>query len=148
MPTNPDFRDLLSALNDAGAEYLIVGAHAVMFYAAPRYTKDLDVWTRPTAVNARRVRVALAAFGAPLSDLTEEDLATPGTIFQIGVAPNRIDVITSVEALDFELAHAQATSSTYGGVPIRLLSKEHLLRNKRAVGRPQDLIDVENLEKA
>jgi hypothetical protein len=99
MPTNPDFRDLLSALNAAGAEFLVVGAHAVMLHTSPRYTKDLDVWVRPSKENARRVREALAAFGAPVADLTEEDLAAEGTTFQMGVARNRIDILTSVEAL-------------------------------------------------
>ncbi len=146
MATNPDFNDLLSALSAEGAEFLIVGAHAVMFYTTPRYTKDLDVWVRPEPDNAERVYRALRAFGAPLSDLTAADLATPGTIFQIGVAPNRIDVLTSIDAVLFEDAWQRRTASTYGGVPISLLSVEDLLTNKRAVGRKQDLLDVERLE--
>src|ERR1700733_6556647 len=141
MGTNPDFSDLLSALNAAGAEFLVVGAHAVMVYTSPRYTKDLDIWTRPSRENARRVRAALQAFGAPLADLSEEDLATEGTIFQIGVAPNRIDVITTVDALDFAACFARATRTSYGGVPIRVLAKDDLLINKKAVGRPQDIVD-------
>jgi len=148
MPTNPDFKDLLSALNAAGAEFLVVGAHAVMVYTSPRYTKDLDIWVRPSKDNARRVRGALIAFGAPVADLTEEDLASEGTTFQMGVAPNRIDILTSVEALEFGAAQASAVVTTYGGLPIRILSKDDLLKNKQAVGRPQDLLDVENLEKA
>jgi predicted nucleotidyltransferase len=148
MAVNPDFRDLFSALSDAGAEFIVVGAHAVMFYTEPRYTKDLDLWVRPTTANAVRVRRALADFGAPLVDLSEEDLATTGTIFQIGVAPNRIDILTSIEAVSFEEAYPRAVSTTYGGVPIRLLSAEDLVTNKRAVGRKQDEIDVEKLEAA
>ena len=97
MAANPDFKDLFSELYAAHAEFLVVGAHAVMFYTAPRYTKDLDVWVRPTAGNAARVHRALTAFGAPMSDLTSDDLARPGTIFQIGVAPNRVDILTSIE---------------------------------------------------
>jgi hypothetical protein len=147
MATNPDFRDLLSALSAERAEYLIVGAHAVMLYTAPRYTKDLDIWVRPTPENAQRVYHALAAFGAPMADLTVEDLATPGTIFQIGIEPNRIDVITSVEKLDFDRAWSNRVASTYGGIPISVLSIDDLLENKRAVGRPQDVIDIERLEK-
>jgi hypothetical protein len=88
MATNPDFRDLLSELSSEGAEFLVVGAHAVMFYTVPRYTKDLDLWVRPTLENAERVHRALVRFGAPMSDLTAADLARPGTIFQIGIAPN------------------------------------------------------------
>ena len=104
MATNPDFRDLLSALSDARAEFLVVGAHAVMVYTAPRYTKDFDLWVRPSPDNAANVMVALRVFGAPLADLTTADLATPGTIFQIGVEPNRIDIITSIDGLAFDTA--------------------------------------------
>jgi hypothetical protein len=147
MATNPDFRDLLSALCGEGAEFLVVGAHAVMFFTAPRYTKDLDLWTRPTRPNAERVHRALARFGAPLADLTVDDLAVAGTIFQIGVAPNRIDVVTSIEGVSFADAWPRRVASTYGGIPIQLLSLEDLLTNKRAVGRPQDMIDDERLER-
>jgi hypothetical protein len=146
MATNPDFNDLLSALSAEGAEFLIVGAHAVMFYTAPRYTKDLDIWIHSTPENAERVYRALRSFGAPLSDLTAADLATAGTIFQIGVAPNRIDILTSLDAVSFEEAWQRRSASTYGGVPIAILSVQDLLTNKRAVGRKQDLLDVERLE--
>jgi hypothetical protein len=148
MATNPDFKDLLSALCAEGAEFIIVGAHAVMFHTVPRYTKDLDVWVRPAPENAARVHRALRAFGAPMADLTVEDLASPGTIFQIGIAPNRVDVLTSIDAVTFEEAWPRRVASTYGGVPIALLSVEDLLTNKRAAGRRQDLLDVEQLEKA
>jgi len=118
-----------------------------MFHTVPRFTKDLGIWVRPTRDNAARVHRALVAFGAPLADLTIEDLAVEGTIFQIGIAPNRIDFVTSVDALSFEDAWQRRVASTYGDVPTSLLSIEDLLANKRAVGRPQDLIDVENLER-
>jgi hypothetical protein len=148
VPTNPDFRDLFSELSTAGAEFIVVGAHAVMFYAEPRYTKDLDIWIRPTRGNAERVHRALAAFGAPLDDLQVDDLAVPGTIFQIGMAPNRIDVVTSISGVDFEGAWSRKVATTYGELPIHVLSMEDLIANKRAVGRPQDLIDLEHLERA
>jgi hypothetical protein len=148
MATNPDFSDLFSALFAAGAELIVVGAHAVMFHTAPRFTKDLDIWVRPSRENAERVRRALIAFGAPVADLTVNDLSVKGTIFQIGVAPNRIDVLTSIDAVEFEDAYPRSVPSTYGGVPVRMLSVEDLLANKRAVGRKQDEIDVENLERA
>lgn len=147
MATNPDFKDLLSALSVEGAEFIVVGAHAVMFYTCPRYTKDLDVWVRPTHQNAERVYRALRAFGAPMADLTVDDLAVEGTIFQIGIAPNRVDIITSIDAVTFEEAWQRRVPSTYGGVPISLLSIADLLTNKRAVGRRQDLLDIEWLER-
>ncbi len=147
MGINRDFRDLFSELNATDARFLVIGAHAVMFHAVPRYTKDLDVWTEPSAVNAQRVYAALACFGAPMETLTPEDLATPGTIFQIGVEPNRIDVVTAVDGLRFADAWATRVASTYGEVPISILGLDDLLRNKRAVARPQDLLDVEWLER-
>lgn len=148
MATNPDFKDLFAAFNDAVVEYVVVGAHAVMVYTEPRYTKDLDIWVRPTSENAERLLTALRSFGAPTSDLSASDFASEGTIFQIGVPPNRIDVITTVDGLVFEEAYPRARRITYGGVPIQILSPEDLLQNKRSVGRPQDLIDVERLERA
>jgi hypothetical protein len=148
MATNPDFVDLLSALSDEGAEYLLVGAHAVMLYTEPRYTKDLDLWVRPTGENAERVLRALRRFQAPLFDLTAEDLATPGTVFQIGIAPNRIDILTDIDGVSFDEAWSRRRPTTYGKVQLAALSMEDLLRNKRASGRPQDLLDVSRLEQA
>ncbi len=147
MGINRDFRDLFSELRAADARFLVIGAHAVMFHAVPRYTKDLDVWVEPSPANARRVYAALARFGAPMETLAPEDLATEGTIFQIGVEPNRIDVVTAVEGLRFADAWEARVTSTYGEVPISILGLDDLLRNKRAVARPQDLLDVEWLER-
>jgi len=98
---NQDFRDLLAEFNAHSVEYIVVGAHALAAHGRVRATKDLDVWIRPSSENAQRAMVALAAFGAPLHELSESDLAVPGTIFQFGVAPIRIDIITSVEGVDF-----------------------------------------------
>lgn len=147
MAVNPDFKDLLSALSVEDAEFMLVGAHAVMYYTAPRYTKDLDLWVRPTRENAERVWRALAAFGAPMDELSVDDLATPETIFQIGVEPNRIDVVTSIDGVSFETAWAHCSQITYGGVPVSVIGIRELMANKRKVGRPQDLIDLANLEK-
>ncbi|XXT20090.1 hypothetical protein WME94_00805 [Sorangium sp. So ce429] len=99
MPVNRDFRDLFAALNDAGAEYLVVGAHALAAHGHVRATKDIDVWVRADPENAAKVHRALDAFGAPLANLTPLDLAVPDVVFQIGVAPNRIDILT-VQAVD------------------------------------------------
>src|ERR1051326_4494438 len=96
---NRDFRDLLAEFNAQGVEYLIVGAYALAAHGHVRATKDLDVWVRPDAENAKRVLRALKEFGAPLHDLTDADLANPGTVFQIGVPPLRIDVITMIDGV-------------------------------------------------
>jgi len=138
MAANPDFRELFSALYDADADYLVVGAHAVMVHTEPRYTKDLDLWIRPTAENARRVHAALVAFGAPMGDLAVADLAVGGTIFQIGIEPNRIDVVTSIDGVLFEDAWPGRVISTYDGVPVQFLGIPEIIINKRTIARPQE----------
>src|SRR5216684_6703021 len=136
MPVNRDFRDLFSAFSAADVRFLVVGAHAVIFYAVPRYTKDLDLWIEPTHENAERAWRALAEFGAPWQGVSVEDLWTPGTILQIGVEPNRIDILTEVEGLSFEEAWGRRQISSYGDVPIGLLDLDDLITSKRAAGRP------------
>jgi hypothetical protein len=134
-------------LNAAEVRYLLVGGYAVAFHARPRYTKDLDVWIEPTPANAQRTWKALAAFGAPLQNLRPEDLTRPEMVFQIGLAPNRIDILTELVGVDFAEAWERRVASTYGDCKIAVLSRADLIRNKRKVGRPQDLIDVEELER-
>lgn len=148
MGTNPDFSDMLAALSAEGAIFLLVGGHAVMQYTAPRYTKDLDVWVRPDPENAERVFKALSAFGAPLAGVEPADFACEGTIFQIGVPPNRIDIITSADGVAFDEAWATRVPTSYGAERAAVPSAEILLKNKRACGRPQDLVDAAALERA
>jgi predicted nucleotidyltransferase len=148
MAVNPDFRDLFAALNGAEARYLVVGAYAVIHHTEPRYTKDVDLWVEPTADNAARVLEALRAFGAPILGLDARDLCDPELVYQIGIEPNRIDLLTSVEGLVFETAWTGAVETTYGGAPIRVLGLEDLITAKKAAGRPQDLLDATRLEQA
>ena len=148
MGINPDFRDLFSELCSADARFLVAGAHAVIHYSVPRYTKDLDLWVEATDENAQRVFEALTRFGAPVSDLTTSDLCDPGTVFQIGIEPNRIDILTHIEGLDFEGAWQRREMTTYGGIAIPVLGIDDLIASKRAAGRPQDLLDLEWLERA
>jgi hypothetical protein len=143
---NRDFRDLLAEFNAQGVEYLVVGAHALAAHGHVRATKDLDVWVRPDAENAKRVLKALRAFGAPLHDLTEADLTTPGLVFQIGVPPVRIDVLTAIDGVEFVEAWPARMLTKFADQPVAVLSREHLIKNKRASGRTQDLADVERLE--
>jgi hypothetical protein len=143
---NPDFRDLLHEFNERAVEFLVVGAHALAAHGHVRATKDLDVWVRPSRENAERVHGALRAFGAPLGDLSIDDLSTPGTIFQIGVAPIRIDIITAIDGVDFESAWQGRMVTRFASESVAVLSREHLMQNKRAAGRAQDLLDVEWLE--
>lgn len=141
-----DFRDLLAEFNAHRVEFLLVGAHALAAHGHVRATEDLDVWIRPDERNAKRVIAALRAFGTPLHDLTEKDLATPGLVFQIGVAPIRIDVLTAIDGVEFAEAWAARYSTQFADQPVHVLSIADLIKNKRAAGRTQDLADVERLE--
>ncbi len=144
---NPDYGDFFFALNARDARFLVVGAYAVTIHAKPRFTKDLAVWIDPDPRNAQAVFEALAQFGAPLEEIAPKDLARPGVVLQIGVAPNRIDVMTSVTGLEFGAAYGRRVASRYGDCAISILSREDLIANKRAVGRPQDLVDADDLER-
>jgi len=143
---NRDFSDLLSEFNARGVEYLVVGAHALAAHGQVRATKDLDVWVRPDSSNAGAVLAALRAFGAPLLDLTEVDLREPGTVFQVGVSPVRIDIVTAIDGVEFNEAWSSRVKTRFAGLDAWVISREHLIRNKRVVGRKQDLADVEWLE--
>ena len=142
---NPDFIGLLRALSEADARHLIVGAYAVTFHSRPRATGDLDVWVEPTPGNAARVMDALRAFGAPLQDLSVVDLATPGVVYQIGVPPRRIDLLTSLTGLTFEEAWAGRTTGAFADLECPFIGRRELVRNKRALARPRDLADLEML---
>lgn len=143
---NPDYRDMLFALSDAGADFLVVGAFAMAAHGYPRATGDIDLWIRPSAQNAERVWQALRSFGAPLFDLALDDLMTPDTVFQIGVAPRRIDILTAVDGLEFDQAWTGRKVIEIEGRSFATLGKADLLANKRAAGRPKDLADVVWLE--
>ena len=145
MPVNPDFRDLFAALNAAGARYLLVGGYAVAFHARPRFTKDLDIWAEPDPANAARVYEALRRFGAPLQELATSDLEQPGTVFQIGVPPNRIDIVTAIDGVGFSEAWPDRAETKYGDEIVPVIGRRHLIQNKRATSRPQDQLDLEVL---
>lgn len=138
----------MSEFNARGVEYLVVGAYALAAHGHVRATGDLDLWVRPDAGNAKRVIEALAAFGAPLGDLGAADLSRPGLVFQIGIAPLRIDVLTSIDGVEFGEAWAERLTAKFAGLAVPVLSTRLLIRNKRAVGRAQDIADLEWLERA
>ena len=147
MPTNSDFRELLSALNDYDARYLVIGGYAVMFYTEPRFTKDLDLWVEPTRENGVRVFQALAHFGAPLAGVTPDDFSSEGLFYQMGSPPVRVDILTSVTGMRFEEAWPRRVERDLEGVRTPFISREDLIRIKSALGRPQDLMDVDALKK-
>src|SRR5947208_2096136 len=145
MPVSSHFKELLKSFNEHQVKYLIVGAYAVMKYTEPRYTKDLDIWVEPTDENSSRVYRALAEFGAPMSGVTPQDFTKVDLVFQIGVAPHRIDILMGVKGLDFDRAWERRLEAVFEDVPMSLVCKEDLLISKEAAGRPQDLIDAASL---
>ncbi|MCR9296490.1 MAG: nucleotidyltransferase [bacterium] len=146
MLLNPDFRDMLSALLDAEIDFMIVGAYAMAAHGYPRATGDIDIWVRADAETAPKLYRTLAEFGAPMHDLTLEDLASPGIVFQIGVAPVRIDILTELSGLDFSLAWQNRIEIEMDDLNIPVIARGDLLANKRATGRAKDIADAETLE--
>lgn len=143
---NPDYRDILSIFAAEQVEFLLVGAYAMAAYGLPRSTGDIDLWVRRDRRNAKRIMGALAAFGAPLSEVGEDDFLAPGAVFQIGVAPRRIDVLTSIDGVEFDEAWPEREEIVVEGVRIPLINRRHLIRNKRATGRLKDEADARWLE--
>ncbi len=143
---NEDYRDMLRALCDEKVEFLLVGAYAMAAHGYPRATMDMDIWIMPSPQNIDAVLRALRRFGAPLGNLTKEDLQKDGTVFQIGVAPRRIDIITTASGLQFEQTYQRAISVNIEGIEVHIPSIKDLIRNKRASGRTKDLADAEALE--
>jgi hypothetical protein len=143
---NPDFAEILFELTAAGAEFIVVGAFAVAAHGNPRATGDIDIWVRPSRDNAERVLRALRAFGAPLFDLTIDDLVDEQTVFQIGVAPVRIDILAGIDGVVFEDAWTRRVIADLGSATAPVLSLADLAANKRAAGRPKDLVDLAWIE--
>ncbi len=153
MPSDPklqlsdDFRDMLGQLRKSGVEFLVVGGYAVGVHHRPRATGDIDIWVRPTPQNAQRLWQALTTFGAPLHDVSPEDFARMGLIYQMGRPPHRIDLLTSLDAVTFDEAWSCRMEFDIDGVNVPLISRDHLIRNKQATGRSKDLEDVRNLRR-
>ena len=142
---NPDFHEILSAFNAEGVEYLLVGAYALAAHGLPRATGDIDLWVRPSTANAARVWRGLERFGASFGPLSLDDLVTPDVVVQIGAPPRRIDVLTSIEGVDFDDAWPERVLVPVDGLEVPVISRRHLIANKRATGRPQDLADIARL---
>ncbi|MBZ5590325.1 MAG: hypothetical protein LAO05_17375 [Acidobacteriia bacterium] len=142
---NEDFLDLLKYLLDAGARFLVVGAHALAVHGVPRATGDLDVWIDREVANVKHVWAAVLRFGAPVEEMgvTQRDLEAPGVVVQIGLPPRRIDLITEITGVGFKEAWDARTSHRVGTLEIPFLGREHLIRNKRATGRVRDRADLE-----
>ena len=142
-----DFRDLLLEFVSAGVEFLVIGGHAVAHHGFVRATLDMDVLVRPTVENGARVVAALERFGAPLAahGVTADDFARPGSVYQIGIPPVRIDILTSIAGVTFDEAWGTRSDGLVEGRTVAYIGREALIRNKRAAGRPKDLCDVDEL---
>ena len=143
---NPDFRDMLFALSDEGAEFLVVGAYAMAAHGFTRATADIDLWVRRSPENAQRVMRGLIRFRAPLFDVTVEDLNAPDIVFQIGAPPRRIDILTSISGIEFDAAWDHRVELIVEGRAFFAIGKSDLVQNKKATGRHKDQIDVAWLE--
>ena len=148
MFANSDFSDLLRLFNAGRIRYLVIGGFAVIQYAEPRFTADLDLWVGTELRNAGAVYEALREFGAPLSGLTAGDFAEEGYFYQMGVPPVRVDVLMGIPGIGFEEAWARRVEIDFDGLPVPFISREDLITAKSASGRPQDMIDVANLTRA
>ncbi|HVF28222.1 MAG TPA: DUF6036 family nucleotidyltransferase [Pyrinomonadaceae bacterium] len=145
---NQDFRELLETFNSEKVRYLVVGGYAVIKHTEPRYTKDLDVWVSPDRENAERVYAALQKFGAPLTGLSPDDFSEKGFFYTMGIAPQRVGVLFDIKGLEFEPCWMNRVGADIGGLIVNFISAEDLIINKEAVGRYQDLADVEKLRVA
>ncbi|MGO9257158.1 MAG: nucleotidyltransferase [Bryobacteraceae bacterium] len=149
MAESQHFRELLLCFRECEVEFLIVGAYAAMKYSEPRYTKDLDLWVASSAENSARVFRALANFGAPLAQdgVTPETFTEEGVVYQVGVAPVRVDILTRISGLQFPEAWRDRVESVVFGVPVNFLSLNDLIASKRAAGRSSDLRDLKRIQK-
>lgn len=145
MRLSSDSREFIELLNSRGVEYVIVGAHSLAFHGRPRFTGDLDILVRPTDENANKVIAVLEDFGFDKDRFEPADFTTAEQVIQLGRAPNRIDLLTSITGVTSEEAFAGKVAANLDGIPVVILAKEALVRNKRAVGRPQDIADLEHL---
>ncbi len=144
---NSDFKDLLQLLSDEEVEYLVVGGYAVIYHAQPRSTKDLDIWLKPSLENAKKIGSVFNKFGIPLIDVTLNDFANEGLQYAIGMPPSMIDFLTSIPGLEFEQCWENRIQTSSEEIDIIFLGKQDLITAKKTAGRPQDLADIDELER-
>jgi predicted nucleotidyltransferase len=138
-----DFKEFIALLNKNEVEYLIVGGYAVAFHGAPRYTDDIDLLVSTSAENASRIMMVLKEFGFGSIGFTESDFRLPGQILQLGRTPVRIDLLTSIDGVEWEKAWAGRVQGEYGGLRVNFISKQDFIANKKSIGRNKDLADID-----
>jgi hypothetical protein len=148
MFVNSDFSELLKLFNANNVEYLVIGGYALIQYAEPRYTKDLDLWISTHSKNAAAVYLALQQFGAPLDGLTQSDFSEDGFFYQMGVPPLRVDILMGIPGVQFREAWERRETVWFDDLPVFFISRQDLIAVKRASGRPQDIIDADLLSQS
>ena len=145
---NEDFVDLITIFIAQGVEFVVVGAYALAVHGFPRTTGDIDLFVQPTSANASRIYRALVEFGAPVAahGVVESDFSKPGNVYQVGLPPRRIDILTSITGVSFDEATADAVSGHLGPVRVRFIGRASMKKNKLATGRPKDLVDAALLD--
>jgi hypothetical protein len=143
---NSDYKDILYALSEEKVSFILVGAYALAVHGYPRSTGDIDLWIMPEKNNAEALMRALIRFGAPADTVSSDDFQIENNVFQIVVAPRRVDIITSLDGLTFDEAFEHSVLTEIDSIPVHVLSVPDLIRNKRATGRTKDIADAETLE--
>ena len=146
MELSEDYKELFRIFNEYKVKYLIIGAYAVVYYTEPRYTKDIDISVSPDIKNADRVYNALKEFGAPLKGIKPVDFTDKTMVYQIGVAPVRIDILPGIKAINFESAWKKRKRIKFDDIPVNIIDKKNLIKIKKALNRPQDILDIEKLK--
>ena len=144
---NEDYKEILQLLLEEQVDFMIVGAYALGVHGYPRATGDIDVWVKPNNINSKKLYKALARFGAPLGQIQIDEFSTEGIIFQIGVIPRRIDIITKIDGVTYEEADEDKIIVEIEGLKIPVISLEKFIRNKMATGREKDELDIKTLTK-
>lgn len=145
MEVQPDFRDQLALFNAHEVDYMIVGAYALAFHGAPRYTGDIEIFVKPDPINTQRIMVALDEFGFGSVGLTAADFESRDKVIQLGVPPVRVDIITSITGVSWEEAVTGRAKGKYGDIPVYFIGREQFISNKKALGRKKDFADLEAL---
>jgi len=142
---NEDYKEMLRILLNNKVKFLVVGAYAMGAYGYPRATGDIDIWVEASLENSEKIHQSLSEFGAPLSEITKTTFCEEGIVFQIGVSPRRIDIITKIEGVDFEQGYSDRQEIEIEDIKIPFVSKENLIKNKESTGREKDKLDVKYL---
>jgi hypothetical protein len=145
---NEDYKEMLQILLKNKVKFLVVGAYAMGAHGYPRATGDFDIWVDASSANSKKMYRSLSEFGAPLSELTQDTFTEKGIIFQIGVTPRRIDIITMIDGVDFRQAYSDRQDILIGDIKVPFISKKDLIKNKESTGREKDKLDAESLRKA